>query len=197
MTSVCLGVSYFKATFIWLWYRWWKSICSGFELQTVAKSEALMPHNHNQYWIWFYLLSSWGWMQNLSLLFWMSCRVNGKFRSPCTQLGFALWWQKWVYRVRAGEWRIIESNILVQLQLLTTLTSKPGPQPPARPAGWSWMQICRVLPSAQIISSIFIIIYIEHLQEIYIYIMYSILYIYIILGHGTWYIHRYFWQGSK
>ena len=70
-------------------------------------------------------------------------------------------------------------------------------QPPAWPAGWSWMQICRVLPSAQIISSIFIIIYIEHLQEIYIYIMYSILYIYIILGHGTWYIHRYFWQGSK
>ena len=45
----------------------------------------------------------------------------------CTLLGFALWWQKWVYRVRAGEWRIIESNILVQLQLLTTLTSKPGP----------------------------------------------------------------------
>ena len=73
------------------------------------------------------LLSSWGWIQNLSLLFWMSCRVNGKFRSLCTQLGFALWWQKWVYRVRAGEWRIIESNILVQLQLLTTLTSKPGP----------------------------------------------------------------------
>ena len=39
------------------------------------------------------------------------------------------------------------------------------PQPPARPVGWSWMQICRVLPSAQIISSIFIIIYIEHLKK--------------------------------
>ena len=43
------------------------------------------------------------------------------------------------------------------------------PQPPARPVGWSWMQICRVLHSAhQIISLVYLLfIYIENLQEIY------------------------------